>query len=352
MRILKFGGKSLDSFQKVQKICKFIKKIYKNDKKLIIIVSAMGNTTNNLCELASKFGYNNSQKRELASLLSTGEIQSATLFCMSLSKIGVPCKSLTGANIELLTFGDYLNSRIAYINKSKLEEILETNTVAVVCGFQGVNNFGETTTLGRGGSDTTAVGIASIMGCSAEIYSDFDGIFSGDPRISKFKKLKQVNYETMLSLSRAGAKVLDSVAIEIAKNKGVKIISKSSIFPEKSGSEICEVENDIISVSTISGLSKISVIFSNPLRMKKIASEILKIVEGLKFHNLKISDNEISFLIETQKMHETLLKIANALDMKKKQDWYLAFLNACITNAPNCSSDWNCSGCGVKGWNY
>ena len=152
MRVLKFGGKSLNSKEKFIKLCRFIKNIYKTENQIIVVVSAIGSTTDNLINTATEYGYMSSDKNihsskfELARLLSTGEIQSASLFSIMLNSMGVPAKSFSGREIELLTFGDCLNGKIAYINKSKLSCHLNQGVVCVVAGFQGVNNENEITT--------------------------------------------------------------------------------------------------------------------------------------------------------------------------------------------------------------
>ncbi len=297
MKILKFGGKSLETPEKMQIACKFIKKTYKIEQKIIVVVSAMGSETSKLTKLAENFGYNGSQKRELASLLSTGEIKSATLFCMMLKSMGVPAISLTGRDIELHTFGDYLNSKVCYLNKSKISENLNKNNVCVICGFQGINSLGETVTLGFGGSDTTATALAASFNTPVEIYSDFSGVFAGDPNILNFKKIKKIDYKTMLSLANSGAKVLDEKALTIAEKHNIKIISKATAQPMRIGTEIFDVQNDEIGISEINGLCKISVAFSNSLKFNKICNAVLKSLSDYKFFDLKISSEKISFYI-------------------------------------------------------
>ena len=136
MRILKFGGKSLDNPEKVHKICKNIKKIYKIDKKIIIVVSAIGKTTDNLINLSKNYYKKNCASRELDALLSSGETQSAALFAIALCSIGIPAKSFQAFQLDISTFGDFQNSKIAYINKQPLLDCLNENKVAVVAGFQ------------------------------------------------------------------------------------------------------------------------------------------------------------------------------------------------------------------------
>lgn len=318
MRILKFGGKSLSSAEKTQNICKNIKKIYKKDKNIVIVVSAIGNSTDSLLSLAEKYSPKTTCKTELAKLLSTGEIVSSSLFSMMLNSIGVPAKSFSAYELEIKTFGDPLDSRIAYINKSKLTECLNSGTVAVVAGFQGVNNFGEITTLGRGGSDTTAAALGVVLNSPVEIYSDFNGVFSGDPRILKFKKIKKVSYDLMIKMAKAGAKVLDHRAVTLAKTYNTKIISKSSNGFNLSGSEISTLENDFISISEISQLSKITVNFSNNNKLNFIVKNVLSCLINVKFYNLSINNDEISFFVENSKKLNVINEISKKLNILSK----------------------------------
>lgn len=318
MRILKFGGKSLESLEKVQNVCKFIKKAYKTDQKLVIVVSAMGNTTEYLTKLAENFGFKNND-REMAMLLSTGEIQSATLFCMQLNYLGVPAKTLTGRDCEISTFGDYLNARICYLNKKKISDCLNNGFVAVVCGFQGINQKGEIVTLGRGGSDTTAVAIGAAFACPAEIYSDFSGVLAGDPRNLPYKKIKNINYEMMFSLAESGAKVLDSKAISIAKTHFVKIISKSSASPNRIGTDIFNITCDEIGITERSGLCKISICFSNPERATKICFVCIKTLKEFKYFDYSLTENSISFYVFEKDKSSILFSLSNKLKILRRK---------------------------------
>lgn len=318
MRILKFGGKSLSDSIKTQNICKFIKNIYKNDKNLIIIVSAVSSTTDDLISLSKSYGGDNFQ-RELAVLLSTGETQSSALFAMMLCSLGVPAKSLQAFQIEISTFGAYNDSKIAYINKSKIEKCINGGYVAVVSGFQGINSDGEITTLGRGGSDTTATAIGAIFGCDVEIYSDFDGVFCGDPRYLNYKKIKSIDYDSMIGMAHGGAKVIDARSTEIAKNFGINIISKSSAQPNKSGTKILPmVESDFISISTIDNLSKITIVASEDSKIERIVKISLQILKNIKFYNFSINLKKISFFIKNDDKPKVLPNLSKKLNLLNK----------------------------------
>lgn len=318
MRILKFGGKSLATKEKMQNVCKYIKKIYKNDQKIIVVVSAIGKTTDELIEKANHYSITKTPARELDVLLSTGETVSSALFASMLCSMNVPAKSFQGFQINLETFGSHQNSRIAYLNKKPLLEAMENGEVAVVAGFQGINKIGEITTLGRGGSDTTAVAIASVFGQNVEIYSDFDGVFCGDPRLFNFKKFKKLNYDAMISMAKSGAKVLDLRATKIAKNFDCNIISKSSAEPTKKGTIISSIESDFLSISAIDDLSRISIDFSDKNKIDFILKIVTKEIKQLNFYNLTVQDENINFYVEKKNKGIVLSILSKKLNLLKK----------------------------------
>lgn len=313
MRIMKFGGKSLSSPEKTQNICKFIKKIYKNDKKIIIVVSAIGKTTDNLLELSKKYNNKNPSKKELAKLLSTGEIQSASLFAMMLDSFDVPAKSFSASELQITTFGDPLYSRIASINKSVLDNCINNHTVAVVAGFQGVNKDGDITLLGRGGSDTTAVAIGAVFDTEVEIFSDFDGVFAGDPREMDYKKIKKISYDQMTAMAENGAKVIDKRASMLAKKFKIDLISKSSAAPYHKGTTISNIEDNVVAISVIDHLTRVCITFSDDEKLKLITKIVLKHIIKSKFYNFSVNSNKIIFYIENDKKTEIISQIAKAL---------------------------------------
>lgn len=318
MRIMKFGGKSLDCPEKVQKICKNIKKIYKNDKEIIIVVSAMGKTTDNLINLSKNYYNINYSKRELDVLLSTGETQSSALFALALNSCGVPAKSLQAFQLGVSTFGDFQNSRIAYINKKPILECFENNQVAVIPGFQGINKHGEITTLGRGGSDTTATALGATFDCDAEIYSDFDGVFCGDPRNFEYKKIKNIDYNSMINIANSGAKVLEARASEIAKSFNTKIICKQSSHPNLSGTIVSDIEKPFISISKLDNLCKFTINFSQDHNLNLLIKNVLNTLKDFKFYNLEINNNKIEFHVNHIQKDIIEYKLASKLKLLKK----------------------------------
>lgn len=320
MKILKFGGKSLETREKIENICKFIKKLYATEKQIIVVVSAMGKTTDELLNLSKDFkGNSNSCDRELAKLLSTGETQCSTLVAMKLLNLGVPAKSFSSSEIEILTYGSFLDARISYINKSKLKNALDNNIVSVVAGFQGVNRDGETTVLGRGGSDTTAVALGVVFDENVEIFSDFDGIFSGDPKLDNFKKLKKINYSAVNFMAENGAKVLDSRACKIAKEFQTTIISKSSSRPELSGTIVGNIETDTISITAKQNLSKVTIVFSNKNRREKILTSVLKTLKNYEYFNLKLDYSTLEFFVNQKDLTLITSSISKSLKLLKEE---------------------------------
>ncbi|MBO5344332.1 MAG: hypothetical protein J6A51_00325 [Clostridia bacterium] len=320
MRILKFGGKSLSTPEKMQNICKYIKKIYKNEKNLIIVVSAIGKTTNELISLSKEFIGENQSEKDMAVLLSTGETISSALFSMMLQNMQIPTKTFQAFQLQITTFGPHTNSKIYYINKQPILDAFKNNLVCIVSGFQGINENNEITTLGRGGSDTTAAALGAVFSKDVEIYSDFSGVFAGDPRDFSFKKISRINHDSMISMANSGAGVIDSRATEIAKKFSFDIISKSSTKPNHSGSVISEIESDIISISSINNICQISIVFTNENKMEYITKNVISLIKTIKFYNLELNKNKISFLVsadEKMKAIKFLSEKLNLLSTKK-----------------------------------
>jgi len=218
-----------------------------------VVVSAMGKTTDNLLNLAKQINPNPNE-RELDMLLSTGEQISAALLSMALHNYGIKSKSLNAFQASIHTEGHFSNARIKDFNSKKILELLKINDVIVVTGFQGINDEGDITTLGRGGSDTSAVALAAALDSHCEIYSDVAGIYTVDPKLyKKAKKIKYISYDEMLELSSAGAKVLHSRSVEIAKKFNI-IIYCGSTFSDEEGSFVMN-EEKIIEKVVVSGIS-------------------------------------------------------------------------------------------------
>lgn len=221
--VLKFGGSSVSDFTKIKRIAEMLKERVNQDEQLIVVVSAMGNTTDQLMTNVSTLTKTPKQQ-ELALLLTTGEQQTVSYLSMVLNDIGVNAKAMTGYQAGIKTIGHHLKSKIAQINPQTFEQAFQENDILVVAGFQGINEHQELTTLGRGGSDTTAVALAVSNQIPCEIYTDVDGVYATDPRLlPKAKRLDIVSYEEMMEMSALGAGVLETRSVELAKNYNIPL---------------------------------------------------------------------------------------------------------------------------------
>lgn len=233
VKVLKYGGSSVSDLNKITKIAKYLRDRVKKNGKLIIVVSAMGDTTDTLLNNINELTYNPDDEH-MAMLLSSGEQQTIAYLAMALKDMGVKAKPLTGYQTGISTTKETMKSQIASIEKERLEKLLETNDILVVAGFQGINEDLEITTLGRGGSDTTATAIAATLGCPCEIYTDVTGIFSTDPRIyTDAKKIDMISYEEMMEMAFLGASVIETRSIKIAKNYNVPLYIAKTLSKEK-----------------------------------------------------------------------------------------------------------------------
>ena len=227
--VQKYGGTSVKNAERIKAVASRIKTFVDDGYKVVVVVSAMGKSTDELVELAGQISERASQ-REMDMLLSTGEQVSIALLAIALQEIGVTAISHTGSQIKMFTDGHFSNAKIESISADKLRESLKEHQVVVVAGFQGIDKNENITTLGRGGSDTSAVALAAALECrDCEIYTDVDGVYTADPRIvERPLKLKQISYDGMLELSRLGAGVLHSRSVEFAKKYNVRIHVRSS----------------------------------------------------------------------------------------------------------------------------
>ncbi len=227
--VQKFGGSSVADAKKVMNVAERVTDEYKKGNNVIVVVSAQGDTTDELIEKANEINPNHS-KREMDMLLSTGEQISISLLAMAIEKLGFPVISLTGWQVGMKTDSNYSLARIRKIDTERIEMELDKKNIVVVAGFQGINKYDDITTLGRGGSDTTAVALAAALHADiCEIYTDVDGVYTTDPRIVKDAvKLNEISYDEMLELASLGANVLHNRSVEMAKKYNVNLEVKSS----------------------------------------------------------------------------------------------------------------------------
>jgi len=226
--VQKYGGSSVATLEKMNKVADAVIKRKKEGFNVVVVVSAMGKTTNNLIEMAKSIS-KEPCKRELDMLMATGEQVSSSLLSIIFQEKGYDSISLTGFQAGIKTEGVHTKNKISEIDTDKIKRYLEEDKIVVVAGFQGINTEGDITTLGRGGSDTTAVALAAKLKCECEIYTDVDGIYSVDPRLfSNAKRLDYISYEEMMEMSCLGAKVMEARSVELAYKYNVPIYVASS----------------------------------------------------------------------------------------------------------------------------
>lgn len=321
--VLKFGGSSLSDNIKLNIVANKIAKFYNQDKKVVVIVSAQGKTTDNLIKEAKELCYT-PNSREMDVLLSTGEQVSISKLSILLNRLGYLAVSLTGWQAGIYTNNINQEAKIEQIDTSRINEELSKNKIVIIAGFQGVNEFGDITTLGRGGSDTTAVAVAAAINADhCYIFSDVDGVYSTDPnKITEAKKIETLSYEEMLDLSNEGAKVLHNRCVEIAQKYKV-LIETGSTFNNNVGTVIC----DKIEESSVKSIVKNDDLFLINLKYETYSNDMfdklcLTLIEnGILLNtifNNSVNSLNISFTIKSsdilkfQKLLEKELKMFNS----------------------------------------
>lgn len=241
--VQKFGGSSVANAERVLNVANRVTDAYKEGNSVVVVVSAQGDTTDDFLEKAAEINPNPS-KREMDVLLSAGEQISMSLLAMAIEKLGFPVVSLTGWQAGMNTNSLYGSARIKKIDTERIRKELDAKRIVIVAGFQGINRYDDITTLGRGGSDTTAVALAAALNANVcEIYTDVDGVYTADPRIVKdAKKLESISYDEMLELASLGANVLHNRSVEMALKYNVKLEVKSS-FEKVAGTIVKEVNS-------------------------------------------------------------------------------------------------------------
>ncbi len=239
--VQKFGGSSVADKERVYRVAGIIADTYCEGNDVVVVLSAQGKTTDQLIAKAKEINPEPS-KREMDMLLSCGEQMSVALCAMALEKMGLPVVSLTGWQIGMQTNSDYSNAHIKRITGERIRKELDKKRIVLVTGFQGINKYDDITTLGRGGSDTSAVAIAAALGADlCQIFTDVDGVYTADPRkVTNAKKLDEITFDEMLELASMGAKVLHNRSVEMAKRYGVNLEVLSS-FERKPGTKVKEV---------------------------------------------------------------------------------------------------------------
>ena len=288
--VMKFGGSSVSNKERIFSVSKKIKEKVMEGNKIVVVVSAQGDTTDNLLELSKEIN-ENPNLRELDVLLSAGEQISISLLSMALGSIGVKSISLTGWQAGIQTCNCYGNSKIVNIFTDRIEKELQSNDVIVVAGFQGININEDITTMGRGGSDTSAVALAAALKTKkCKIYTDVDGVYTADPRIvKKSKKIDEISYDEMINLADNGAQVLHNRSVRLAKKYGIEISVLSSMKNSDEGTKVKELD---FSANPISSVAIDENLFALNLNSKCFNFAIDKI------RNEKISIADIFFSVD------------------------------------------------------
>ena len=297
----KYGGTSVATTEKIMNIAKYLGSVKDSGNDVVVVVSAMGKTTDALIKLAHEIT-DKPDLREMDRLMSTGEQQTIALLSIALQTLGYEAISLTGAQAGIKTSGHYTKNRIEDINGKEIKEHLSKGKIVVVAGFQGVNEAGDVTTLGRGGSDTSAVALAAALGGKCEIYTDVDGIYSIDPRVYKdAKKLPVVSYDEMMELAFLGAGVMEPRAVELGSKYGVEIYVGKSLG-EKNGTIITSVEktkeNKEMEQKVITGVSiNENMVMVNVEEIPTNAQNVYEIFEKAEANGINIdiiSQNDVT----------------------------------------------------------
>ena len=252
--VQKYGGTSMGSLEKIRGVAKRIKKSRDAGKDVLVVVSAMAGETDKLLAMAHELS-DIPERREIDLLLSSGERISSALLSIALHGMGCPAVALTGRQMGLVTDNTHTRARIKTIDASRATDILKRNHVVVCAGFQGINDLGDVTTLGRGGSDTSAVALAVALHADmCEIYTDVRGVFTADPRmVPNARKLEKVSFEEMLEMASLGAKVLQIRCVEFANNFNMPLVVRSTFDEEDGGTLICQ-ENPDMEQPVVSGV--------------------------------------------------------------------------------------------------
>jgi aspartate kinase len=325
--VKKFGGSSVADKEKIFNVAKRCIEDYRAGHDVVVVLSAMGDTTDELIALAQTVNAS-PKKRELDMLLATGEQVSASLMAMAMQSMDVPAVSLNAFQVQMHSTSRYGNARFKRIDTDRLRHELDSRKIVIVTGFQGVNKYDDVTTLGRGGSDTTAVALAAVLHADlCEIFTDVDGVYTGDPRIVKrAMKLKEVTYDEMLELASLGAKVLHNRSVEMAKKYGVRLVVRSSLNRSEGTviKEKAKMEKMLITgVAADSNTARISVIgvedkpgtafkiFHTLARNNINVDIILQSVgrDGTKDISFTVSEDDLQDALDTLEEHKETLTI-------------------------------------------
>ncbi len=321
--VQKFGGSSVADAAKVKNVANRVTDTYKEGNSVVVVVSAQGDTTDDLIDKAHEIN-DNPSKREMDMLLASGEQISISLLAMAIENLGIPVISLTGWQAGFLTNSNSGNARIKKIDTERILSELDKKKIVIVAGFQGLDKYDDITTLGRGGSDTSAVAIAAaIHADKCEIYTDVDGVYTADPRIvPTAKKLDAITYDEMLDLASLGANVLHNRSVEMAKKYGVKLEVKSS-FEKVDGTIVKEAvsvekmlirgvarDNDVARIAIVGLEDKPGIAFRVFSLLAKKGINVDVILQSIGREGKK----DISFTVTKNHMNEAIALLESEKD--------------------------------------
>ena len=320
--VQKFGGSSVKDKESLENVISKIKVEKEKGSKVVVVVSAQGKTTDGLIAKAKEYT-SNTYNKEMDLLLSTGEIITVSLLTMMLKDIGYEAVGLNGSQAGIITDSNYSYAKIKMVLKENILKHLESNDVVVVAGFQGIDKFGNITTLGRGGSDLSAVAIAAALNAKrCEIYTDVDGVYSADPNsVKNAELLKSVSYNEMLEAASSGAKVLHNRAVSMAKKYKLKVLVKNT----KNNTRGTEIVDDIHINETKKPrilavdkeLVKITLVGEELTSNPNVISELYKIAkeENIAFSDINFSETKISIIVKSDvsemlidKIHKSVIE--------------------------------------------
>ncbi|MBS5066050.1 MAG: aspartate kinase [Hungatella hathewayi] len=327
--VKKFGGSSVADSEKIMNVAKRCLEDYEKGHDVVVVLSAMGKTTDKLIAQANEINPH-PPKREMDMLLVTGEQISVSLMAMAFHALGVPAVSLNATQLPMVTTSAYGNAKLKRIETERIRHELAARKIVIVTGFQGINKYDDMTTLGRGGSDTTAVALAAVLHAEVcEIYTDVEGVYTADPRIvPNARKLQEVSYDEMLEFASLGAKVLHNRSVEMAKKYGVKMVVRSSMTRAEGTvvKEETKVERMLVSgVAADKNVARISV-----LGVKNVPGIAFKIFNLLAKNNINVDiiiqsigredTKDISFTVAKQDLQDAVELLEKNQEVTTAQD--------------------------------
>ena len=313
LMVKKFGGTSVANKEKIFNVANRCVEDYKKGNKIVLVLSAMGKHTDELVSLANEIN-SNVPKREMDMLFTVGEQITVSLMAMAFDKLGIPAISLNAFQVRMLTDNNYGDSKIIKIETERIKKELEENKIVIITGFQGIDSNNNYTTLGRGGSDTTAACLAAALKAdSCEIYTDVEGVFTADPRIvNDALKLETISYNEMLEFSNLGAGVLHNKSVQIAKENNIKLIVRSSMS-RTDGTTVSNFCKKLCNLPKITGVTSngnvISIVgIDIDTETKEKVIEVLN-KNNLKFNNLDKTNMHISVTVNEEDVNASIRSI-------------------------------------------